>query len=63
MHSKLEKEIRELEQSGVEVVVLRNGKTEYVTGGINKNKEVRDDCKHCEMVDICKPLWCPYGVR
>lgn len=97
MDSKMNKEIREFEEAGIDVIATNNGKLEYVTGGINKSKEVCDSCKYLlfspdpdpddwfrdedkradcyysdpprniarslelpsEMVNICKPSWCP----
>jgi len=39
MNSKTEKEMREHEEAGIDVVVMNNGQLEYATGGINKSKE------------------------
>ncbi len=99
MDSKTKKEIREYEEAGIDVVVTKNGKLEYVTGGINDSKEVCDNCEFLtfkpdpdpddwfrdedqkavclkmeaaisryletlsEMINISKPLWCPYLGR
>lgn len=46
MNSKMEKEIREREEAGIDVVVINNDQLEYATGGINKSKEVCDSCKY-----------------
>ncbi len=46
MDSKLEKKIREYEEAGIDVVVEKNGRLEYFTGGISEIKEVCDRCKH-----------------
>lgn len=99
MDKKLEKEIREYEEAGISVVATKNGKLEYVTGGINKDNDTCDSCEFLEfrpdpdpydwfrdgdqkavcikmkaaiacalerpseMVNIVKPLWCPYLGR
>ena len=44
MDKNLEKEIREFEKAGIDVVATKNGKLEHVTGGINQSPNVCDSC-------------------
>lgn len=42
--TKFQKEIREFEEAGIDVVATYNGKLTHVTGGINNSPEVCDSC-------------------
>lgn len=46
MSSNLEKEIRKMEDAGIDVITTKCGKLEHVTGGINQNSNVCDSCPH-----------------
>ena len=42
--TKIQKEIREMEEAGLDVVATHNGKLTHVTGGINNSPELCDSC-------------------
>lgn len=49
MDSKMQEEIKQMEEAGITVVATQNGKLIHNTGGINEDSKFCDSCKNLEF--------------